>query len=131
MSSPEFPQPPSRSRFLTTLQEAIRADRAAQITLALAVSLNVLLFLYLAVQVGRLPTEIPLHFNRLGQVDRVGPPAALFILPLAGLLAWILNGLVGWWFYLRRQERPIALILWGAAIVVQVAAWAAVLGLIP
>jgi hypothetical protein len=115
---------------LTTFKEVIRADRAVQVTLALAAVLNLLLFIYLAVQAGRLPAEVPLHFNRLGQVDRVGPPAALFILPLAGLLAWLINGVIGWWFYLGRAERPVALILWGAAVVVQVAAWAAVLGLL-
>ena len=115
---------------IATFREAIRADRAAQVTLVLAAVLNVLLFVYLAVQVGRLPAEVPLHFNRLGQVDRLGPPAGLFVLPLAGLLAWLVNGLAGWWFYLGRQERPVALVLWGAAVVVQVAAWAAVLGLL-
>lgn len=115
---------------LATLKEAIRTDRAAQVTLALAAVLNALLFIYLAVQVGRLPAEIPLHFNRLGQVDRLGPPAGLFLLPLAGLLAWLVNGAIGWWFYLGRKERPLALVLWGAAVVVQVAAWAAVLGLL-
>src|SRR5687768_9415494 len=114
----------------TTIKGAIRADRAAQVTLALAAALNLLLFLYLAVQAGRLPAEVPLHFNRLGQVDRFGPPAGLFIIPLAGLLAWLINGVVGWWFYLARQERPVALVLWAAAVVVQVAAWAAVLGLL-
>jgi hypothetical protein len=121
----DTPLPPS-----TTVKEAIRTDRAAQVTLALAAVLNALLFIYLAVQFGRLPAELPLHFNRLGQVDRIGPPAGLFVLPLAGLLTLLINGVVGWWFYLGRKERPVALVLWGAAVVVQVAAWAAVFGLI-
>jgi hypothetical protein len=120
----------SRLPRLVGIKEAIGRDRAAQVVLAAAALLNALLFIYLAVQVGRLPAEVPLHFNQLGEVDRVGPPAGLFLLPLAGLLAWLVNGLIGWWFYLGRQERPVALVLWGAAVVVQVIAWSAVLGLL-
>lgn len=119
--------PPAHFTFLSW---PIWRDRLAQMTWATAVTLNAFLFAYLCAIYNRLPALVPLHFNESGIADRLGTPANLFILPLAGLTVWLVNGVLGWLFYHWRGEQPIAYILWGTAIVVQLAAWAAVLGLL-
>jgi hypothetical protein len=92
--------------------------------------INLLLFGYLAALYSRLPPEVPLHFNRAGEVDRTGAPTGLLVVPLAGLLTWLLLGFLGWFFYQVRGERPVALILWAGSVAIQLAAWYVILGLL-
>ncbi len=98
-------------------------DRLAHGLWGSAVLLNALLFFYLCAIYGRLPISVPLHFNALGLPDRMGTPANLFMLPLIGLITWLVNGVVGVFFYQWQQERPLALICWGTAVVIQLVAW--------
>jgi len=56
--------------------------------------LFVLSILYIFVMWGKLPEEIPAHFNGAGEVDRWGSKIELFILPLIGIFLWILLGLL-------------------------------------
>lgn len=104
-------------------------DRSAQLVLAMAVILNGALFAYLCAIFNRLPSTIPLHFNRLGVVDRVESPINLFVLPLLGLFTWIVNGAIGWLFYQKQGQQPMAYVLWGSSILVQMTVWSAFLGL--
>ena len=65
-----------------------------------------------------LPPRVPLHFDALGQVDRMAPRTELFRLPLVGLLALLANGLLGG---LLRGRQPLAsYLLLGGAVVLQV-----------
>jgi hypothetical protein len=127
-STPEAPADTPVSQ-LGPLEWPIWQDRPAQVVLVMTTILNALLFAGLCLSYGRLPALVPLHFNQAGIVNRMGAPANLFILPLIGLFAWLVNGALGYFFYQRRQERPLALILWGSSLIVQVIAWATVLGL--
>lgn len=56
--------------------------------------LFVLSILYIFVMWGKLPEEIPGHFNGAGEVDRWGSKIELLILPFIGLFLWILLGLL-------------------------------------
>ncbi|MFJ7981108.1 DUF1648 domain-containing protein [Lysinibacillus xylanilyticus] len=56
--------------------------------------LFVLSILYIFVMWGKLPEEIPGHFNGAGEVDRWGSKIELIILPFIGLFLWILLGLL-------------------------------------
>lgn len=105
-------------------------DRVAQITLIIAIVLNMALFAFLCASYNDLPALVPIHFDRYGIVDIMGPQAKLFVLPFLGLFAWMFNGALGWFFYQERRERPISLALWGAAVVVQLIAWIALLRLL-
>lgn len=105
-------------------------DRPAHLLWGTAVCLNALLFAGLCAIYGRLPATVPLHFNEAGLVDRLDSPAHLFILPAIGLLAWLLNGAIGWVFYQWHQERPFALVSWGTAVIIQCATWAVCLNLL-
>jgi len=109
---------------------SIWPDRKALILVGASVILNLLLFAVLSVINSRLPEQVPLHFSRFGVVDRTGSPSGLFILPLIGLVAWIAALVAGWFFYYPRHEKPVAYIIWGVTVVIEIAAWIAVLGLI-
>ena len=101
----------------------------AQLLLMASGLLNLVLFGYLTAVYDRLPAQVPLHFNQLGEVDRLAAPGRLFVLPVIGLLAWIVNGIWGWIFYQQDQKMP-AYLLWGTAVIIQLAVWGAVLGLL-
>lgn len=95
-----------------------------------AVGLNLLLFGLLTTLYSRLPNPTPLHFDAAGAVDRWGTPSGLFVLPVAGFSAWVINGVVGALFYRQAQNRPVAFVIWGAALLLQVATWIILIGLI-
>ena len=105
-------------------------ERSVLALLGGAVGLNLLLFGLLSTLYSRLPNPTPLHFDARGVVDRWGSPAGLFVLPVAGLLAWLINGVVGALFYRHSENRPVAFVIWAAAVLLQVATWAALWGLI-
>lgn len=57
-------------------------------------SIFILSIFYIILAWGKLPDEIPGHFNGLGEVDRWGAKIELFILPFIGLFLWIVMGLL-------------------------------------
>ena len=71
---------------------------------------------------------VPLHFNAAGNPDRLGPRGQIFMIPLIGLLALVLNGTLGSVAY--RRERLVSYLLWGGAILIQVLVWAAAVGIV-
>lgn len=122
----EADQPPPTSQQPAFLNWPLWQDRPVQWLLSLTALLCFTLFVYVAVNYGRLPAEIPLHFAPAGTIDRVGSPAGLFIPPLVALVGGLVNGLVGLYFYGRESDRPVALLLWAASLVGQLLAWVAV-----
>jgi len=50
--------------------------------------------IYIMLMWGKLPEEIPGHFNGKGEVDRWGSKIELIILPLIGMFLWIIMGLL-------------------------------------
>jgi len=75
-----------------------------------------------------LPRLMPLHFDVTGNPDRLGSRSQIFTIPLIGLLALLLNGVLGGLSY--RRERVVSYLLWGGAILVQVLVWAAAIGIL-
>jgi hypothetical protein len=71
---------------------------------------------------------VPLHFDAAGNPDRLGPRGQIFIIPLIGLLALLLNGVLGGLAY--RRERVASYLLWGGAVLIQVLVWTAALGIL-
>ncbi len=53
----------------------------------------------------------------------------LLVMLVIGLIAWIVNSIWGWIFYQQDQKVP-AYLLWGTAVIVQLAVWGAVLNLL-
>ena len=71
---------------------------------------------------------VPLHFDVAGNPDRLGPRIQIFIIPLIGLLALLLNGTLGVLAY--RRERVASYLLWGGAVLIQVLVWTAAVGIL-
>ena len=75
-----------------------------------------------------LPRLVPLHFDVVGDPDRLGPRGQIFVIPLIGLLALLLNGTLGGLAY--RRERVASYVLWGGVVLIQVLVWAAAIGIL-
>jgi hypothetical protein len=75
-----------------------------------------------------LPVLMPLHFGASGSPDRLGPRSEVFLIPLIGLLTLLINGALGSLLY--RRDRVASYLLWGGAILVQLLAWTATLGVL-
>jgi hypothetical protein len=86
------------------------------------------LFGHLALGYTALPQSIPIHFDSLGQADRIADKSELFIFPLAGALVLGVNALLGSLIY--RREKLAAYLLWGTALVMQLYLWLALLAII-
>jgi hypothetical protein len=80
---------------------------------------------YLSLIYAELPAVLPIHFDALGQADRVAEKSALLTLPAAGGIVLGVNLLLGSLIY--RWDEVAAYLLWGSAIVMQVFLWIAVL----
>jgi len=97
------------------------SDRIAHYLLITGATMCLLLFGLVCLRYPHLPPILPLHYDVLGLPDRTGPASQAFLLPLIGLLALIVNTLLGGLFY--RREKVAAYLLWGGTLVVQVLLW--------
>jgi hypothetical protein len=59
-----------------------------------------------------------MHFDVAGLPDRIAPKSELFMLPVIGLVVWVLNTGMGVWLY-RHVQRGGAYLLWFGALAVQ------------
>ena len=83
---------------------------------------------FLAFRFPTLPLLMPLHFGASGAPDRLGPRGEIFLIPLIGLLALLINGVLGTLLYGR--DRMASYLLWGGSILVQLLVWTAAMGLL-
>ncbi len=104
-------------------------DSTAWTLLGAAAVINLGLFGYLAASFPGLDFQLPLHFNRLGQADRIGTKMELFALPIIGLIILAANISLG--LILYRRERAGSYLLWGAAAAVQALFWLAAVSIVP
>jgi hypothetical protein len=78
---------------------------------------------YLAFIYDRLPAVLSLHFDVLGQPDRIGGRAELLRLPVLAAVLLALDLTLG--FAVYRRERVAAYLVWGGGIILQLLAWGA------
>ncbi|MFC2031697.1 PH domain-containing protein, partial [Chloroflexota bacterium] len=104
-------------------------DRVARTLLIAAAVINLCLFGYICARFPNLDPQLPLHFNILGQADRIGVKIELFSLPIIGLIILVTNLVLGLFIYGR--ERAGSYLLWGAAATVQVLLWLAAFSILP
>ena len=104
-------------------------DSTAWTLVGAAAVINLGLFGFLAASFPGLDFQLPLHFNRLGQADRIGTKMELFALPIIGLIILAANVSLG--LILYRRERAGSYLLWGAAAAVQALFWLAAVSIIP
>jgi hypothetical protein len=84
---------------------------------------------YLSVTFAELPRSLPIHFDAFGVADRIADKSALFMLPLAGAAALVVNTVLGSLVY--RWEKVAAYLLWGSTAALQICLWVAILTLTP
>jgi hypothetical protein len=114
-----------RDRWLTL---PLWKDQTAWVLLSAALVVNLGLFGYLCVRFPGLDFQLPLHFNSLGQPDRIGTKMELFALPIIGLIILSTNVTLGLALY--RRERAGSYLLWGAAAAVQALFWLATFSIV-
>ncbi len=115
-----------RARWLTW---SLWTDQTAWMLLGAAAVVNLGLFGYLCMRFPGLDFQLPLHFNSLGQADRIGTKMELFALPIIGLI--ILGTNLGLGLILYQRERAGSYLLWGAAAAVQALFWLAAFSIVP
>ena len=103
-------------------------DRAALSLIGLGLLGVLIMFGALCYRFPALSSDLPLHFDVMGLPDRIGPKSELFVLPVIGLIAWLVNLIAGVWLY-RRVQQGAAYLLWGGAVAVQVIAGLALFNL--
>jgi hypothetical protein len=104
-------------------------DQTAWVLFGAAAVVNLGLFGYLCLRFPGLDFQLPLHFNELGQADRIGTKMELFALPIIGLIILGTNLILG--LILYRRERAGSYLLWGAAAAVQALFWLAASSIVP
>ena len=105
------------------------SDQTAWALLGAAAIINLALFGYLSIRFPGLDYQLPLHFNQLGQADRIGTKMELFALPIIGLIILATNLVLGLLLY--RRERAGSYLLWGASAAVQALFWLAAFSIVP
>jgi len=104
-------------------------DQTAWVLLSAAIAINLALFGYLSARFPSLDFQLPLHFNRLGQADRIGTKMELFALPIIGAIILVTNLVLG--LILYRRERAGSYLLWGSAAAAQMLFWLATFSILP
>lgn len=104
-------------------------DRTARLLLGAALAINLGLFGHVCARFPGLDLQLPLHFDSLGQVDRIGGRMELFALPIIGLIVLGTNLVLGLALY--KRERAGSYLLWGAAAAVQTLFWLAAFSIMP
>ncbi|MBV7332046.1 PH domain-containing protein [Chloroflexi bacterium TSY] len=77
------------------------------------------LFGLLMVRFPDLPTDLVFRYNADGLPERISSKSALFLLPIIGLMAWVVNFIWGVWMAARDQKIG-AYMLWGGTVVVHI-----------
>jgi len=103
-------------------------DQTAWVLLGAGVIINLALFGYLCARFPNLDTQLPLHFNSLGQADRIGTKIELFALPIIGLIVLVMNAIVG--LILYKREGAGSYLLWGSAATAQALFWLAAFSIV-
>ncbi len=86
-------------------------DRLARILITTGFSLEGLLF-FVAALVMTTHRSISLGFNANLKPFDPGPPERVLLLPVIGVFAYVIDLLLGMFFYRRDEQRPVAYLMW-------------------
>jgi hypothetical protein len=121
---------PLRSERPDFLVGRLWSDPAARWLILLG-SLGPLLLLgYLGLRAPGLPPLVPFGFDLEGRPDPLAPPGRLLLLPLIAAICWLADLAAGVWFYRKPEDRLLAYVLWGCALLTGGLFWGAALNLL-
>ena len=103
-------------------------DRVASNLIAMGVAIPLLMAAYLFSQYEGVPNPVPLHWDALGDVDRVGEPSALWLLPIMGAIVLVVNTFAA--TLLMAVDRFLARLILLAVPIVQIVAFIALVRLV-
>jgi hypothetical protein len=121
---------PQRSERPDFLINRLWSDRPARWLILLGGLGPLLLLGYLGARAPTLPSLVPFGFDLLGRPDPLAPPGRLLLLPLIGAACWLVDLAAGAWFYRRPEDRTVAYVLWGSALLTGGLFWGAALHLL-
>lgn len=78
---------------------------------------------YLGLHAPNLPGSIAFGFGPEGGPGPLAPTGRLLLLPLVGGLIWLLDLVLGGWFYRQPEQRPVSYAAWGMAVLVGLLLW--------
>lgn len=104
-------------------------DRLGWILLGAGLAGAALLFAVLMIRLPGLPDMLAVRYTADGIPELVREKESLYLLPLIGLMSWLLNGLFGLVMAARRQKSG-AYLLWSGTLVVEFCALFALLSLV-
>jgi hypothetical protein len=124
--------PPPRARAATTQRPSappgVLRDRAARALLVLAGAMNLTMLGYIFWRLPFAPELIALHFNALGEPDRIGEPREILLLPAIAVGVLVGNVLLA--LSVQRYDSFAARLLLAGPIVTGAVAWVAVYNLL-
>jgi hypothetical protein len=104
------------------------ADQSAVLLMLLGGALLAAMLWYILLRYDSVPETLPLHYNTLGQPDRIGSPREIFLLPLIAGVVAAANIALAW--SVIRFDRFAARLLLSGTCLVQAVTWVALLKLI-
>jgi hypothetical protein len=107
---------------------ALFADQSAVLLMLLGGALLALMLWFILWRYDSVPETLPLHYNTLGQPDRIGSPREIFLLPLIAGVVAAANIALAW--SVIRFDRFAAHLLLSGTCLVQAVTWVALLKLI-
>ena len=112
----------------TFARELLGSGFAQVVVASTSAGLLLLMMLLLAVQPA-LVREHPFTFDAAGAPASLGSPARLLLLPVFGLMAWLLDLGLGW-LAVRRRDYVAAYMVMGVGLMTTVGLWVGVLTLL-
>jgi hypothetical protein len=101
------------------LEKEFFQNRIVLWLLALNVIANVINWIAIAIFINRLDGDIILHYNVYFGVDSLGDWKKVFILPIIGIIIFVLNACLAAYFFVKK-ERIASYVLLLASLMVQI-----------
>ncbi len=109
--------------------QSVLQDRYARLSLIVSLALTLIMVVSATLLIPLRPT-LSLGISASGSPLEPVPSVQLLILPLLGSLAFILNLVVGLYFYRHEPQRPVAYVLWTTAMLTPLLLTAAILNIV-
>lgn len=120
----------SSSERANLLTARLWRDQAARWLLVVGLLLPLALIGYLGFSAESIPAQVPFGFEVSGAAGPLAPPGRLLLLAIVNGVIWLLNLMIGAWFYPDERQRSIAYGLWGLSLVVGGLFWGAILQIV-